>query len=233
MAEETPLIIIGMGGFAASVIWAIHRINQVSPTFNIIGGCDDNAECKGREISGYPVLGTPEEVAATLDVKPHFVCPIGSDGSIRAQVARRALELGWTPATVIDPSVLVAENVEIGEGTYVGPNSVLSPNVRIGSFTLIVQFNTIGHDVVIGDYVQVFPGARVLGGCELKEGATICSNAVIAPYHSIGRYATLGANAFARKNVPDYTTMVGNPAKVLRVAIPEPDCTDDLASMKE
>lgn len=223
MAEEVPLIIIGMGGFAPSVIWAINRINQVNPTFNIIGGCDDDAERKGKEVYGYPVLGTPEEVAATLDTKPCFICTIGSDSSTRAQVVERALALGWTPATVIEPSVLVAENVVIGEGTYVGPNSVLSPNVRIGSYTLIVQFNTIGHDATIGDYVQVFPGARILGGCELKEGATIGSNAVIAPYRTLGRYATLGANSFARKDVPDYTTMVGNPAKVLRVAEPKQD----------
>ena len=52
---------------------------------------------------------------------------------------------------------------------------------------------TIGNDVVIGS------GAQVLGPVV------------------VGRCAKVGANAVITKNVPDDTTMVGVPAKVIKV----------------
>ena len=211
--QHRKLIIIGAGGFSKDVVWAIQNSKTVQPWYDLLGYCDDDLAKKNQVIYGYPVLGSPEEVAANLSDKPCFICSIGSN-VIRARVVRRVLPLGWIPVTVIDPSVMMTESVVVGAGTYVGARSILSPKATIGNHVIINNHTTIGHDCVLGDFTQVAPGGRVSGASVMEEGALLGANAVVAQGKRLGRYATLGACSFALTNIPDGATAVGIPARV-------------------
>ncbi|NWF78908.1 MAG: acetyltransferase [Chloroflexi bacterium] len=208
-----PLIVVGSGGFSKDVVWAVHNHNAVHAAYELLGFCDDDRAKKGQLIAGYPVLGTPEEVAATAPQTPCFLCSIG-DNSARARVVERVLSLGWTPVTIIDPSVMIADEVEIGLGTYVGARAIISPKARIGNHVIINNHTTIGHDCVVADFAQVSPGARVSGFSVLEEGALLGANAVIAQGRKLGRYGTLGACSFGMIDIPEGATATGIPARV-------------------
>ena len=211
--QKRKLIIVGGGGFCKDVVWAVQNLNAVHSTYDILGYCDDDPAKKGQMIYGYSVLGSPEDVDADISDKPCFICSIGNNAA-RVRVVQRILSLGWTPVTIIDPSVMVAEGVVIGEGTYIGARSVLSPNANIGNYVIINNLCTIGHDCVLGDFAQVAPGGRVSGASVLKEGALLGANAVVAQGKCVGSYATLGACSFAMTDIPDDVTAVGIPARV-------------------
>lgn len=49
----------------------------------------------------------------------------------------------------------------------------------------------------------------------LKVGASIGANSTIVCGHVIGKYAFIGAGSVVTKDVPDFTLVVGNPAKPL------------------
>lgn len=52
----------------------------------------------------------------------------------------------------------------------------------------------------------------------IEEGAVIGSKAIILnSCNYIGKYARVGAGAVVTKDVPDYATAVGVPAKVIRI----------------
>lgn len=214
MARRRKLLIVGAGGFGQEVIWAAKNFNRVYPTYDILGYCDDDLGKKGKVIYGYEVLGAPEEIDKALPEKPCFVCAIGKN-QVRSKVVKRVLALGWTPVTVIDPSVTVAEHVEVGNGTYVAAGSILSPYARIGNHVIINHHCSIGHDTILEDFVQISPGGRVSGAAVVKEGAMLGSNAVLAPEMTLGRYSTLGACSFAATNIPDGVTAVGIPAQIM------------------
>jgi sugar O-acyltransferase (sialic acid O-acetyltransferase NeuD family) len=214
MARRRKLLIVGAGGFGQEVIWAAKNFNRVHPTYDILGYCDDELGKKGKVIYGHEVLGAPEEIDKALPEKPCFVCAIGKN-QVRSKVVKRVLALGWTPVTVIDPSVIVAEHVEVGDGTYVGAGSILSPYARIGNHVIINHHCSIGHDSILEDFVQISPGGRVSGAAVVKEGAMLGSNAVLAPEMTLGRYSTLGACSFAATNIPDGVTAVGIPAQIM------------------
>lgn len=211
--SQRPLIVVGSGGFSKDVVWAIQNANAAYAAYTLLGFCDDDPAKQGQTIMGYPVLGAPEAVAPTLGETPCFICSIG-DNTARARVVARVLELGWTPVTVIDPSVMIGEGVEIGLGAYIGARAILSPKARIGNYVLINNHTTIGHDCILEDFAQVSPGGRVSGFSVLKEGALLGANAVIAQGRTLGRFATLGASSFAMLNVPDGATAIGVPARV-------------------
>ena len=50
----------------------------------------------------------------------------------------------------------------------------------------------------------------------IKKGAWIGAGASILPGVTIGKYAIIGAGAIVTKDVPDYTVVVGSPARVVR-----------------
>lgn len=208
-----PIIIIGSGGFSKDVVWAVQHYNTAQTEYTILGFCDDDPAKKGQMIAGYSVLGTPEDVAAARPEKPCFICSIG-DNCARATVVERVLSLGWIPVTIIDPSVMIGEDVEIGKGTYIGARAIVSPKARIGNHVIINNHTTIGHDCVVDNFAQVSPGGRVSGFSVLKEGALVGANAVIAQGKKVGRYGTLGACSFGMTNIPDGATAIGIPARV-------------------
>jgi sugar O-acyltransferase (sialic acid O-acetyltransferase NeuD family) len=209
-----PLVVVGSGGFSKDVLWALQGYNTIHAAYELLGFCDDDPAKQGQTIMGYPVLGSPERVAAGQAVRPCFICSIG-DNHARARVVARVLELGWTPVAVIDPSARLADDVEVGPGSYIGAQAVLSPRARVGSHVLINNQTTIGHDCLIEDFAQVAPGGRVSGFSVLREGALLGANAVIAQGRQIGRYGTLGACSFGMINIPEAATATGIPARVV------------------
>ena len=86
----------------------------------------------------------------------------------------------------------------------------------------------VGETSIIGDNVTIYHGAT-LGGISpaensenqrnikrhptLKDHVIVGSGAQILGPIILGNYARIGANAVVLKNVPEYGTMVGNPAK--------------------
>lgn len=214
MTKLQKLIVMGAGGLGSEVVWAAENRNALSPTFDILGFCDDDLAKKGTEFFGYRVLGNPEEVDLMYPEKPGFLCAIGNNRR-RTAVVERMLALSWTPVAVVDPSAIVARGVSIGAGTYVAAGSSLSPNARIGSHVILNLNCMVTHDNVVEDYAQVCPGASLSGFSIVKTGAVVGSNAVVAPGVSIGQWSTLGANSFAVESIPDGVTAIGTPARAM------------------
>jgi acyl-CoA synthetase (AMP-forming)/AMP-acid ligase II/carbonic anhydrase/acetyltransferase-like protein (isoleucine patch superfamily)/acyl carrier protein len=111
--------------------------------------------------------------------------------------------------------------VIIGMGTFIGEQVLFncSTQIRIGNFVLIshrvsffdsthviedprlpigLQANTPGRPIQIGDHAWIGIGVCIM------EGVTI------------GRHAVVGANSVVVEDVPDFTVVIGNPARIFR-----------------
>ncbi len=88
-----------------------------------------------------------------------------------------------------------------------------------------------GAGVVIGETAEIETGVVIYQGVTLggngkergkrhptvKKGATISAGAKVLGGFTVGEYAKVGAGAVVLKEVPAYATVVGVPAKVVRV----------------
>lgn len=107
---------------------------------------------------------------------------------------------------------------------------VLPPTARIGRNVL---FSYQGLGTVIHKYAVIEDNAIILTGVTLggrsgrkgapvvRQGAMIGAGAKILGAVTIGRYASVGANAVVLEDVPDYAVVVGIPARVVRINRPE------------
>jgi acetyltransferase-like isoleucine patch superfamily enzyme len=116
----------------------------------------------------------------------------------------------------------IGKNVRIGEFVEIG-GSIIGDNCSIQTFCFIPPGVELEEWVFLGPRVTFtnvkHPRANRKGSFEktlVKKGATIGAGAVILCGITIGENAVIGAGAVVTKDVSDDTTVVGNPAKILR-----------------
>jgi len=141
-----------------------------------------------------------------------------TDGTV-AMVLYRVMQ--WATRRRVVPLALlcnklnaIVNNCIIGRGADFGPRFVLihatgiviNSEVRGGSDIHLEHQVTIGADgrraPVLGDGVFVGAGAKIIGGVR------------------VGDHVRVGANAVVVHDAPDYTTVVGVPARVVRRRVP-------------
>lgn len=205
------LIIIGASGFGREVAWLVERINNVNPTWNLLGFIDDNESLTVNSINGYKVLGTTKDIEKYKESS--FVCAVGSS-KIRKQIIDRLG--GYKFATIIDPSVEMSNLVDIGEGSIICAHTLLTVNIHIGRHVIVNLDCTIGHDAVLEDFVTLYPSVNVSGMTRYGECVELGTGSQIIQGINVGKGTIVGAGSVVVKDLPDECTAVGVPCKPIK-----------------
>jgi len=177
----------------------------------VIGMFDDNplnAKFKGMEVrDGIRLLG---EGFPKLDAP--LIISVGNN----ARRAALASLIDATYGTAIHGTAIVSDKAKIGVGTVVLQGAIVQAGAEIGAHVLVNTAASIDHDNIIGDYAHVSPHATLCGHVRVGEGTHIGAGAVVIPSIQIGRWCTVGAGAVVIRDIPDFATVVGNPARVIK-----------------
>lgn len=120
---------------------------------------------------------------------------------ITSQFAKFLTGIEIHPAAEIEPGVFIdhGQGVVIGQTAKVGTGTVLYQGCTLGG----TGKQTGKRHPTIGRYCVISAGAKVLGNI------------------TVGDHAKVGAGAVVLKDVPPYATVVGVPARVVRIKDPE------------
>lgn len=128
----------------------------------------------------------------------------------------------WAFAHVM-PGAVIGSGCNICDHTCIDPDVVIGDRVTIKSFVYLVDGMRIGDDVFIGPQATFtndrFPRSRQPFHCEpmvIGAGASIGAGAILVPGVSIGEGAMIGAGALVTRDVPAFSVVIGNPARVVR-----------------
>lgn len=209
------LIIIGASGHGREVLDIIERINDVKPTYNILGFVDDNEAIQGHSINGIKVLGGLSYLKEFLLNRKIFVVIAIANADIKRKISSELEGIAlWT--NIIDPTVIVSKYCSIGYGNVIGPYSWIGPNSQIGNFCDCVFACSVGHDVIIEDYVSIMDYCDITGHDYLEAGVYLGSSVAIIPGIRIAQNCILGAGAVVVKDISEQGTYTGIPAKRLK-----------------
>ena len=125
----------------------------------------------------------------------------------------------------------IEDNTKIGTFVEIQKNAHIGSNVKVSSHTFICEGVTIEDNVFIGHHVSFindkYPHSTTAGRelqteadwqvvpTRVKRGASIGTSATILCGVTIGEDAVVGAGSVVTHDVPDNTTVAGNPARVL------------------
>ena len=208
------IVIIGAGGVGRETSLIIQQINELEPTWNLIGFIDDNKNNWGKVINGYSVIGgidsleflTPDTYVliaiANYEVKKKIVNKINNKLKF---------------ATIIHPKVWVHDYMTIGEGTIIYEGSILTSNIEIGNHVIISPKCGVGHDSIIKDYVSLLWNVNVSGNDIIEEGVMMGSGSTVIQGKKIGKGSNIGAGAVVIEDVDSFSTAIGVPAKVIKI----------------
>lgn len=116
----------------------------------------------------------------------------------------------------IGNNVILAKNVFID---YSGEVEI-KDNVQLANGVIIETHHHAFHSDSNQNRKIVIPTSLVI-----EEGVVVGSRAIImSSCHYIGKHARVGAGAVVTKDVPDYATVVGVPAKVIKINTSEQVC---------
>jgi len=174
----------------------------------------ENARMKSMPVgAGVRLLGG----GAFTELSTPFIISVGSN-------MRRA-EVAWllnaSYGKAIHRTAIISPKALIGEGTVILQGAIVQAAAQIGAHVLVNTGASIDHDNVIGDYAHISPHATLCGHVEVGEGTHIGAGATVIPLIKIGRWSVVGAGAVVIRDVPDFTVVVGNPARVIKTLKPE------------
>lgn len=206
------MVILGAGGQAKEVLDVLLQLNYTEPIlfFDNVTSDEDFPEIFKK----YPRLKTVEALREWFTLNNNsYILGIGE---LKPRQILRTLgnhNLGKETSLIAQNADVSNLNTKIGDGTVIMKLAFISADTQIGKGVLINARANVHHDVTIGDYCEIAPSAIILGKVKIGESTLIGSGAIILPKVTIGDHCVIGAGAVVTKNVPDNTTVKGNPAK--------------------
>lgn len=204
------MYLYGAGGHAKVIAEILESMGK-----NIDGLFDDNQcveELKGTKVEKGIRISDENSFPA---LKSPVIISIGNNKE-RAEITdllANCFDVKFGKA--IHSTAIISPSASIAEGVMILHGSVIQADTIIGKHVLVNTAASIDHENVIGNYVHVSPHATLCGRVHVGEGTHIGAGAVILPNLKIGKWCKIGAGAVVITDIPDFSTAVGNPARIL------------------
>jgi sugar O-acyltransferase (sialic acid O-acetyltransferase NeuD family) len=206
------IIIYGFGGFGRELACLLKKMNEISPTWNLVGFVDDGVEVGkanryGKVLGGIDFLNTLE---SPIDV----VISIANPHIIRKIVEKLNNPLLNFP-NIIAPNVNIFDEdaFTIGKGNIIFWGCRLSCDVSLGNFNLINGAVSLGHDVCIKNFNVLGPSTRLSGSCKVGDENQFGVGSIVLQGINIGSNTKIGIGSVVIRNTVDDAFYFGNPAK--------------------
>lgn len=208
------IAIYGAGGFGREVACLINRINEVEPTWNLVGFFDDDASLKGKQISHFGLcLGGIDELNSwTTEIA--IAMAIGSSVVVKKVYDKITNEKIIFP-NLIHPNFVISdpESFKIGKGNIIQGGCSVTVDVTIGDFNVLNGAICMGHDDKIGSFNTFMSAVRVSGEVKVGDFNFFGVGSIILQQIRIGNNIRLGAGSVLMTKPKDGFLYMGNPAK--------------------
>jgi UDP-N-acetylglucosamine acyltransferase len=127
----------------------------------------------------------------------HHTCIIGEKGQIKGR----------------DDNNIRAVN--LGDQNIIRAFTTIDEGVTLGNNIFIMSHCHLGHDCKIQDDVIISEGSTLCGHVNVLKGANLGVQSSFHQFVTVGHYAMVGMGSVVIEDVPPFTKVVGNPARII------------------
>lgn len=165
---------------------------------------DESREKWGTEVSGVPVVGPSDRVAALFAEGAFDAVVIAISSSVPARTKYRELcaRAGVPLANAIDATAKLAMDVEIGTGNVICAFCHFGVGVRIGDNNFFSAYNSFDHHSVLADDISTGPGVMASGLVTVGNRVRLGTGIFIEPKLELGDDVIVASGATILRSVP-------------------------------
>lgn len=189
------IVLIGGGGHCRSCIDVIEMEDRYR-----IEGILDVTEKVGKDVLGYPIIGTDDDLGKLADKIDFFFITIGQVRPDNTRIFHfdRLRSFKQKLATIISPLAYVSKYASIGQGSIIMHFAQVNASAQIGMNCIINSKALIEHDVVIGDHCHISTGAIINGGAVIGKNSFMGSGSIIVQGIEVPSNSFIKANSILK-----------------------------------
>ena len=209
------LVIYGAGGLGRELLGLLRAIDPDHERWRFLGFIDDapTAEDSPRDEA---VVGDKAWLTS-VDEPTAVVLGIASP-SVKATLYA---ELTKNPhiffPVLVHPLAYVEPSASLAPGTVVSPFCFVAVNAQLGICTFLNAASQVGHDSCLGDFSSVMPSVNISGNVSIGTKTLIGVGSKILQGLTVGSNSTVGIGSVVLSNVPDHSTVMGYPARLIKL----------------
>ena len=199
--SSKPVIILGTGGHAKVVTDALKLSGRKILGFITLDMAPGSYFCDER------ILGNDSEIIKYSPDEIELINGVGTlpGNNLRWELADKLRKQGYSFATVIHPSAVIASDVTLEEGVQIMAGVVIQAGTKIGKDSIINTGALIDHDCKIYENCQISPGVVLSGGVIIEKNSYIGTGAKIIQYITLKEECVVAAGAIIYKDVSSKT----------------------------
>ena len=210
------LVFIGAAAIVNEMSETVDAINELQPTFRILGIIDDDPSKAGTEVAGITVLGG-EDALGNLDLSnTEFLIAFNSPSNYLKRkdwVENAPSELLY--ATVIHPSARISPTANIGHGVYIGSGVVLDAKSKVGDHTIVLFNSVISRFVELGKFGFVSASVNVTGHRKIGESVYLGVKSTIDG--NIADSVLVSAASIVKRNIEEGYAIISSEVNLSRI----------------
>lgn len=169
------------------------------------------------QVGPYAVIGEKVTVGPETEIGPHVVLTGHTEIGARNRIFVGAA-IGLEPQDLkydgSDSLVSLGDDNYIREYVTINRPTRLGEITRLGNHNLLMAYAHVAHNCVIQDHVIIANSVALAGHVQIEAYARISGLVGIHQFVHIGRHAMIGGMSRIERDVPPYTMIEGNPARV-------------------
>lgn len=209
------LFIYGAGGAGCEVYDMVVRNDYFNKKYSSVYFVVDRLYAQEGDFYGIKIVHF-ENCRQYMDQEGgEFVITVG-EPSVRKLLAEKVKRAGYSLATLVDQTAVIADTVTMEEGCIVYAYAIISSDTTIHENCLIMFQSIIGHHAVVGKNCVICPKATVGGHSTVGEQTFLGLGSSMIQGAKIGENVIVGLGSMVFRDIPDGATVVGNPARVTK-----------------
>lgn len=175
---------------------------------------------KGTTIGPYSIIGPNVVIGNSNQIGPHVVIQgntlLGDENRIFqfASIGSEPQDTKWQGDLT---SLVIGNQNTIREYVTIQPATYKTGKTLIGDHNLFMTSSHIAHDVVVGSHCWFASYAGIAGHAIIDDHVIVGGLAGVHQHVRIGRYAFVSAGSIVTNDVPPFSLVQGDRAKLVHI----------------